>query len=313
MEKLFNRINSGHPNRKIDEIINRDRGKASFTRHFSHSEDFFIKFNDFFTVPSFQIHHDVTKKEPSQEYSETLMGFFDSISTHLSGVLTGLRYFFDPAEILSPCFFRICNFKDKKFLFLIRIHLDFRTGQGEVTSFGTNDRTHEYKTNCLFIENNLIPLDSVAEENSEITGFYIKQILSDTWIGETGRGYLIQGIWIDYDLTKFFTKLFIPQGKNIYPYYPFSCKYRTMCHSLTDFSDAKLKFHLQCIYNSIEFITPKINDIQRVLKETEFSVNLETFKEIKKEIPREWENIWENLVVKRYLNDSEMREFRIDD
>ncbi len=36
---------------------------------------------------------------------------------------------------------------------------------------------------------------------------------------------------MDADLTKFFSKLFLPAGKKTYPYYPYLCKYKTVCQS----------------------------------------------------------------------------------
>ncbi len=86
----------------------------------------------------------------------------------------------------------------------------------------------------------------------------VEQMISDTWIGETGRGYFIQGIWMDADLNKFFTKLVIPQGKRIYPYYPFTSKYRTICHNPIGISSAQRREAIPRLHRFIDFLkTPR--------------------------------------------------------
>ena len=64
----------------------------------------------------------------------------------------------------------------------------------------------------------------------KVVAFVVKQTISQNWIGETGKGYLVRGIWMDSELTKFFSKLFLPTGKRTYPFYPFTCRYKTRLH-----------------------------------------------------------------------------------
>ncbi len=110
--------------------------------------------------------------------------------------------------------------------------MNFRSNYAKITDKGSNDVTPAFSTDCLFFEADVIPLTGVITNDDSFSGFYVDQIISQNWIGETGRGYMVQGIWIDHELTKFFSKLFTRTGIKIYPYYPFRCKYRTLCHSI---------------------------------------------------------------------------------
>jgi hypothetical protein len=49
------------------------------------------------------------------------------------------------------------------------------------------------------------------------------------------------------------------------------------------------------------------------MKNASFSEELPFFRELKGKVPPAWYEPWKNIRVEAYLNDSEMREFRIED
>ncbi|MCF6335259.1 MAG: hypothetical protein L3J12_05930, partial [Spirochaetales bacterium] len=175
------------------------------------------------------------------------------------------------------------------------------------------DVTDFYRTKKLYLESDLIPIVEYTVKNGEIDGFIVEQNISETWIGETGRGYLLEGIWIDQELTKYLSKLFLPENKKFYPYYPFTCKYRTICHTVTDLSPEGRKKHLIYLHSARAFVLPLIDEIQNTLKESStFNREIPSFMEMKKRVPSYWKNVWEPLKVESYLNEQDMKEFLID-
>jgi hypothetical protein len=137
-------------------------------------------------------------------------------------------------------------------------------------------------------------------------------MISQTWIGETGRGYLVRGVWMDNDLTKFFSKLFFPAGKRLYPYYPFFCKYKTVCQMVPDLGAEGKKRALPLLHRAIQYLQPEMERIQKSLRGQGFSDALPEFRELKEKIPPYWQDAWSNLTVTPYLNRNEMKEFKLD-
>jgi len=160
-------------------------------------------------------------------------------------------------------------------------------------SYWKGEQTTErifFTTRKLFMEYDLLPLQEIIVEKGIAKSFIVKQNISRTWLGETGRGYYIEGIWMDTELTKFLSKLFIPEGKTTYPYYPFTCKYRTLCHTLIDFSPDGRKKHLIYLHKAEEIVLPEIDTIQNALNNTAFSRDLPEFRQLKTKVPLYWEN-----------------------
>ncbi len=314
MKKQKNEIRLYSTDDEINNIVSRAKTgvEAQFTSHFNYNEDFFLKLPQKITVPSFPIHHNISESVPSASYKQALQSLIDDLVQLLPPVFKGLTYFFDPADIHRPGFFHLYRIKDELFLYLLRVDLNFRTHYGDIEEKGGNDSTHKYTTNALFMENDIIPLSALGEENHRVHSFFIEQHLSDTWVGEHGKGYFVQGIWIDRDLTKFFSKLFLPARKRTYPYYPFPCKYQTICHSVLDFSPEGRKQHLKLLYQARNFLQPHFEGIEQTLKHDDFSEDLPLFQELKQKVSNRWEEIWNSLKVNTYLNDNDMKEFQVD-
>jgi hypothetical protein len=228
-------------------------------------------------------------------------------------VFKDITYFFDPAEILRPCFFKIYKVEESYYLYLMRLDLMAKTTACRVIERGTNDTTPEFATSRLYLEPVVIPLSEVVRQDGKVRAFRILQTISQTWIGESGRGYFVQGIWMDMDLTKFFSKLFLPKGKRTYPFWPYICKYKTICHSVIGLAPDQRKATLPYLHRAIQFLLPAMEKIQAAMKSASFSESLPYFLELKGRIPDAWYEIWRNLKVDAYLNETEAKEYKIDD
>ncbi len=315
MEKIQGKISLNYTDPEINNAIRSqtEQGqKKPYTLHYNQNEDFFIRSENDFTVPSFPVHHDVKQNTPSNEYLDILRALMKELIQLFPRVFENLTYFFDPAENLRPCFYQVFRFREAHFLYLLRLDFHFKPNDAEIISQGTNDSTTSFKTNNLFMEGDIIPLDQVVSDQGKVEAFLLKQVISQTWIGETGRGYFVQGIWMDNELTKFFSKLFLPENKRIYPYYPFVCKYRTVTYTLLDLSFSGRKQYLPYLVEALQFIEPQIDQIQEALRKDQFTPELPLFQEMKRQVPERWGEAWDNLGITRYLNAKDMKEFSLE-
>lgn len=284
-----------------------------YSRHFNYLEEFFLKLGTSYTVPSFPIHHDVRIAQPDTLYLNNLRKTLLPLLDLLPSLFSGLSYLFDPAETLRPLFYQVYNQEKNSFLFLLRLDLSARLQEVEVLQKGSNDFTPAYRSNRLYLESDILPLEKHEIDSTGKRIFYMKRLISQTWIGEQGRGYVVQGIWIDRDLSKFFSKLLLPPGIRIYPYYPYNSRHTTLCLSPL-FPEANRRGqYIPLADRAIRFLTPHLPAIETVLKQNEFSENLELFQRIKKEVPGEWYRDWERLRVRTYLNELDMKEYQIEE
>jgi hypothetical protein len=287
--------------------------EGSYSVHYNQNEDFFIQLDRNIVVPHIPIHHDVRTPHPSEAYRRALVEVVEQISAGVPQIFHGLTYFFDPGDIHRPAFFQVFKLGETRYLYMVHLDLKFRTHDAEMTNPGTNDVTAEYRTRKVFLDASLIPIDEIKTmDGGRPSSFVVHQTISQTWIGETGRGYLIQGIWMDQELTKFFSKLFVPKGVRSYPYYPFVCRYRTVCHMVLHLSPQGRKDHIPNLHRAVQFLEPEMRRIEGSLKSTEFTENLPVFMEIKAKVPAVWGEIFKPLKVSAYLNDQDMKEFLIE-
>ncbi|MCG8481061.1 MAG: hypothetical protein MI724_18350, partial [Spirochaetales bacterium] len=286
---------------QINAIIRGEAvGGVSYTRHFNQGEDFFLKLGRDFIVPSFPIHHDVRQRHPDRAYIETIGGLIETLQRLIPDVFEGLTYVFNPAEVLRPMFFQLFRVEGHGYLYMVKLDLVCRPQNHHIVEKGTNDTTPVYRTNELIIEADIVPLSEILSEEGRTTAAVAEQLISDTWIGETGRGYFVQGIWLDADLTKFFSKLFVPAGKRIYPYYPFNSKYRSVCHRPIALGNAERRRAVPILHRVKEFLRPHLSRIEHVLREHEFSDALPEFQEIRSTVPEEWTRWLEPVTLSVY-------------
>jgi hypothetical protein len=314
MEQSAGEIRLTSSDAEINALLQREiPSRTGFTRHFSQGEDFFIRLGHDYTVPSFSIHHDVSQSTPAPQYITKLRGLIDTIQSLVPSLFDGLTYLFDPSEVLRPVFFQLYRVAGEPYLYLMRLDLVCRPQKHLILEKGTNDTTPVYRTRDLMIDADIVPLTRLLTENNKTTGGVIDHMISDTWIGETGRGYFVQGIWLDTDLTKFFSKLILPAGKRVYPYYPFSSKYRSVCYHPIALGPAARREAVPLLHRVKHFLAPHLSEIERVLREEAFSESLPAFTQIKETVPEEWQQVYKDLTMDVYLNDEEQKEFEVHD
>jgi hypothetical protein len=314
MNETAGEIKIGYTDKYIDKLLARlPSDGAPCCRHFSQNEEFFLKLPGKFTVSSFPVHHNVRDPVPGKQYLKTLYSVIAEITQLAPDVFRGLTYFFNPGDIFRPAFYQVYHCNGRMYLLLVCIDLHWKAREHTlVKEAEDNTKTVTYSSDKLFLEADLIPLESVLERCGKISGFRIHQSVSQTWIDEYGSGYRSQGIWIDKEFTKFFSKLFTPPDKKLYPYYPFTCKYRAVCFSLLEPEEKKRDRDLSLLHEVQTFIAPHIPSIEEVLKCGSFSENLEMFISLREQVPAEWRRRWDNVNIIFYLNTAEMKEFRIE-
>jgi len=315
MDQLLNEIRVAFPDARINAPISAisetdvDRGHGI---RYSQNEELFLEFDTDLLVPHFPIHHDVRKSEPSAPYAKALQDVVGQLVMLLPASLRGLTYFFDPSESLKPRFYRLYKVEEAIYLFLLRIDLMYRSFEGEIVEQGSNDLTPAYTTKRLFIESELIPLEAVTWEQGKAKAFKVKQLVSNTWIGETGRGYMVHGVWMDDDLSKFFSKLILPEGVRTYPFYPLFCKYKTVCAEAASPNPEYRKRMLPLLHRAISFLTPEIDRIQNSLRNKPFSETMPEYAELRRRVPAAWREVLSGVSTKAYLNARDMKEFSLE-
>jgi len=313
MEQILNIIPVCYCNNEVNEIIDKCKGtENSFSLHFTQNEDFFLNTWQTFNIPGIPVHHDIREKTPGNDYINFLKIVLKTIAPLVSPLLDDTEYFFDPAEMLRPCFYKIYRYNNAEYIYIVRLDLSFKPNYCDIIEMGDNDRTHLFSSKSVFLDVDMHPVEKVVQKSS-MKEIQIKQSISQTWIGETGRGYFIQGIWIDTEITKFFSKLFTDENFSTYPYYPFSCKFRTVSHFPVEFSSEGREKHIKLLDSAFNFIYPYMNDIENVLKNNEFSQELPLFRELKDKVDSELFSSLSQYRIRRYLNEKGMREYELED
>lgn len=317
MERKPGRIYLNYTDPEINALIKRSSsgstdGIQTGSRHYTQNEEFFLKLDHEYFVPSFPIHHDVRNHKPTRRYIDTLKILMESVIPLAPELFAGLTYFFDPADTLRPSFFQLYRLGESHYLYLLKLDLSYKASEHEVVQAGTNDATAEYRSSKLFLDGIVVPLDQVDTDDGRVSSFGVKQTVSQTWIGETGRGYFVQGIWMDHELTKFFSKLFVPADKRMYPYYPFQCRYRTICSTVIGVTAEERKQSPRLLHRAVQFVQPVMDFIQDSLRDTDFSTDLKAFQELKRRVPEYWNGIWNGITITPYLNQRDMKEFKVE-
>lgn len=299
----------------VTRMIRGDSGAAGeYTSHFTGNEEFFVRLPQPIEVPSFPVHHDLDDPMPHRRLSAAVRSVVGQIHRMNGSLLGGLTHLFDPATNVRPGFFRLYRIDSISFLYLVQLDLTYRPRRGSLVERTTNLETATFRTRDLFLEADLYPLVDTETENGRLRAMTIEQAVSDTWIGETGRGYMRAGMWLDRDLTKFFSRLFVPSDIQTYPYFPFNCKYRAIAHSVVNFDEESRRRSVALLKRARETLLPHLREVEDELRKVQqngFSESLPTFTRLKREVDARWRKPWEHLSVRRYLNDEDEREFEV--
>ncbi|RPJ04935.1 MAG: hypothetical protein EHM28_13110 [Spirochaetaceae bacterium] len=284
-----------------------------FSLHFAQNEDFFIRLSEPFTVPQFGIHHTIGSLIPEDAYMRALTSLLEQLTSLAPQVFAGLTFFFNATDIFHPCFYRLTELEGELFLYLFRIDLGFKPGFCEITIRGTNDLSHCFKSSSLFCEGLLIPIKQILSLPDKGMECLVREIISETWIGETGRGYRVKGIWIDDDLSKFFTRLFTSPGKRLYPFFPFVCRYKTICLSVIRFGIEALGSQSRLLKSALEILQPEISNIENALKKNRYNDDLAELAMLKKKVDPSLCSGWDDVIVETYPNQQGNREYLVSE
>ena len=315
MDELLNEIRVVYPDAEINTVLSQipeHSISVSSAVRYNHSEELFLELGAEITMPRFPIHHDIHSDVPSAPYAYALRDLVRQLAEVLPDVFRGLTYYFDPSEPLKPRFYRLYKAESSIYLFLLRIDLVFRHFQGEIVETATNDFTPAFRTKRLFMESEFIPLEAVMWELGRARAFKVRQLISNTWIGETGRGYLLHGIWMDSDLSKFFSKMVLPENSRTYPFYPLFCKYKTICAEAIPPGMDRRKRILPLLHRAISFISPEMERIQNSLKGASFSETMPDFIELRNRVPASWKEVLKGVSMRSYLNERDMKEYALE-
>ncbi len=273
-----------------------------WTRHYNQNEELFLELDGNITVPSLPIHHDVRHPLPAAEYVDSVRKVVAQLCRIAPGMLRELTFTFNPADVLRAHFHRLYTAEQGDcFLYMLNVDLTYRPAEHAAITRGTNDRTAEYCGRRVFVESLLVPVR--AEGGESPSAFRVLHSFSQTWLFERGSGYFKQGVWIDQDLTRFFSRLFLPAGVRAYPFYPFVCRYRTLCEALIDLAPPARRSRLPYLKRALDFIAP-IGE--RIGRSEDFLL------ELKRLLPREWGSFYRDLGVRAYLNAEGNKEFLVE-
>ncbi|NBF39225.1 MAG: hypothetical protein GVY14_02310 [Spirochaetes bacterium] len=188
MEQATGEIRLGYSDPGMNEIIAVSPAEPiAFTRHFDQNEDFFLRLPSAIVVPSLPIHHDVRRSRPGEDYLSALRDLTRTLIARRLAIFDGLSYVFDPAEVQRPTFYALNEQDGRIDLYLLRLDLSFRPTVHEITERGSNDVSPAYRTDRLYVEADMIPVTGIMGSESDPEGVRVEQIVSETWIGETGR------------------------------------------------------------------------------------------------------------------------------
>jgi hypothetical protein len=300
----------GATDSRINQTLSESRSEGiAYTRHFSQDEDFFLRLEEPFTIPSFKIHHNIGQHTPEKEYTDSLLPFVEELHRLLPGVFTGLRWFFDFREHLKPTFFHLLKRNNYFYLYTLVVDLLYKPRGCEIIKQGSNSLTPAYKTRNLYLDSYIVRLEGQLEDVGTEKHGFIPKLFNDTFIGESGRGYFVQGTWIDPLLNRFLSKLFVPQGKRVYPYFPFRCIHDSVATTVLGFQP-EARRRATIIHDQVmDFLSPFAQSIQNVLKKNEFSVELPLFQKIQKQVPSGIKSYFLDYDLEVNLNEDNQREY----
>lgn len=295
---------------EINEFLkNLPEDGVPYTRHFTQEEDFFVRLDQSVTIPKFNIHHDVKKIAPQSDYLSRIRLLIKSLATLLPRAFSHLTWFFDPRDIFHPGFIQILNFREKRYLYLLRMDLSLRPRGCEVLEAGTNDVTALYRTNQIFFESEILPLVEVRQLPGGERQFFVEKLFEQTWKGESGRGYFVTGQWIDGEISKFISKLFLVKGQRHYPYFPLRCRYNSVSSTVIHLSPEGRKQSLLTVEAALDFLRSQAKDIQTSLKEKPFSEDQDFFQKLKTLAPKDVQKRIGDFRVDAYLNEADHKEY----
>ena len=290
-------------------------GPSRVARHFSHTGELSLRFEEPIEIPAYSIHHDTSQDSPSKDLRDAVRRVVRQARDLAPELFGGLTHIFDPSDIVHPALVRFFRIENQTYAFVIRVDLDYRPQRADLIARENNTRTPLFTTRDLFVEMDLVPIKSAERVDGEVKALSVEQSVSETWIGETGRGYMRSGIWLDRDLSLFFSKLFTPSQIRTYPYQIFTCKYRSVAHTACYLNLDELRRSVPLLHKARRFLLPRMREIEGALRsvaQNGFSEDLPQFRIMKDLVSEDWNRIWSEFSIEAYLNEDDKREFRLN-
>jgi hypothetical protein len=314
MDKLTGEIQVTYSDPQINESLKQKAAEPTkYTRHFTDDEDFFLKVPSPLQVKSLPINMDPS--DPlRRDYVVTMRNVASQLAGLIPSVISGLVHVHDPSSHLRPMFLKLFTLGGKRYVFLVRVDLTYRPRHHHVIERGTNDKTASYWTTLIFMEADLFPVSKVWTKEGKLAGVQIEQLFKSTFVGESGEGYKTQGVWLDKEITREYSKLVTPTDYNHHPYYPLVCKYQSICHPLVHFSRDALSRGVRLLHDALPLVKetivvdPASGEDGVGVPRIEPSTN-ENWKEIR----RRWLPVWKRFTVRGYFDDDSRREYELVD
>ncbi len=275
--------------------------------HFSADEQFFLKTTRPLRVPRFPVHHDVRNPVPTVEYLKSLEPALTELIERFPGLFRACRYSFDPAYPHEAVFYRVLSRDGTAFVYLLRVSLAFAPRMHTVLEKGNNDYTASYCTNRLPVEALIMPVARV-DSNS----IRVERYISSTWIGETGRGYLTQGIWVDRDFSKILSRIVNPNSAKTYPWFPVGARYNTISYRPIELSPPSidaLTTHVTAIRYSLASCMSEIEALLRSGDRETLSGYVDS---LVSSFPDGERERYRGIRTRAYLNEFDQKEYQIE-
>ncbi len=193
------------------------------------NEEIYYLLSEPIRIKSFPIHHDLRHDQPYETYKQVIESTFSQVIPQIPNVFEGTQWRFEARDPFHPSFFQVFDCNGRSYVFLIRFDLSLRPRLSTVLSKGTNDMTADFETHYLFVTPEILPLDTTLSTDDKL---FVLWLFNSTWIGEKGRGYYLQGIWMDDSITQLVSRLISPPGTSLHPFFPIKCRYQSLSATL---------------------------------------------------------------------------------
>jgi len=286
-----------------------DGTSSGLDRRFTTSEESFLVLDRPFTVESFEVHHPVDQTRPSAGYRAVVRDLVDQWSLSAPSVFRGLRWYFDPRDLVHPTFLQVGKAGGLYFLVLVRPDLTWRPRHGELLEKGDNNRTPKYRSGHLFFEAEVLPLAGWATGEGTL-GLRLAPLFPETFEGETGRGYFVTGRWIDHEVSRLLNRAALVPGTRTFPFFPLRCRWGTLSVQDPDPGVEGRRRAALALAAAWPLVSPWADRIQADLKAEAYREDHPLVEALRGTWAGRLEALGRGYRLEPYLNEHEHKEYR---